>query len=1295
MAMRKNEKQHVILEDEDGPDGGILIDMEFGETLPPLRDIQTEQYEMPVSYTDEQVLYFIATLIAVFSDQGGGDASRLTRDATNFMSTYNRYLVRASRTYQDCVPETMLPILNAKCLFIEEPNGVPTDLSCDAIEGTETFLKTYLNHDVPASEYERVAYDYEKRYTQMPVGDAKAVVGGLWTLARATRGVLRDTRKAIPIYLPKNTETNVCGFFYKTQDRVEPYIRFDLEEYVKTLESLKTQDAIVIVDGITGAVTQGKVTAVQSDLLQVSRTATKEQISVTKTKLWDNAVWIYRPDAQTTTYYHRMICSAMNVFVTCSGKVKHPHIVHELGYPSPKFEDDFVQSVAGLLRAIVPTKHEILQHAKLLRPGVAAYRNVQEMLSDLQRYDVRYVLDAEDADTYISDNLSGGGAKEDDDARKAIVPSRSISPLYDNVLIDEVAKLTGLEKSKFPINDLAITWHYFVSGADKGYMLLLWLVRQAMVRLGSDTDASSTKKRLDELQKIQGTKEDTKECKEPLKAKKTYESRLELEHDNGVVLPNVQEGDLATLQEDPDQPPTVFRRAKQFWMLDPLASMQRCWSSSASSDIVASSACLFDRVKYLCRSRDAIVHANKLSQSKDALTLLQRTADFVEHRKQLQDDLLLSIQAIQRRTDMRRRYATPHADVETPKQSYLGFVGDASQLEEQKLQFTFNDLVAMRVADADEGGMTTSLVFDPLLNAFYAGFPFEVPILVWTTLNAFAMSLTADFETREARFLKRLEVAKKSSSSDEGRAAITRQQESDWREKVSISQKTNAVLLAARSVILIQSNLRAVARINSTLANPFLLQGPPVNERSQPNLQSEMALHLVAAFPKLFSTSDMVAVVLKAAIEKMMEREPKLQDDLDTARREYVFSASSYAAPWPSYRPFLSTTTAGKNANSTNAAVLTKIYAVPTESLRLDLKSSARAPQDTKSQSSAEVTLNPSSTAFEAQRPKRPFADSVIEAAIAIEQSATDRKVDLIDVSPKGQKEAVADTLSPEEAQDTLFVALSKFASARARGALADGERDAFAQKWRRTGGSPDDDIIISLSNPFVRSGSGSGSGSVAVQWPGFVHRKSVLQTFIRGEFMTLIGRAMSRSTKKTKTTGMIRNLIPAYLSAVDAFAAASASAAESGVKDYQFVIVMLASVVLHVCDMLEKDGFQILKAALESLATYVSDNDYTLAELNNAFNQARENEKNQKMEAKQKYMELMGITSIEFKEMMDANLLSWKEATTVTGTSKRNGTSATPTSTDAFDNGQNPAAPKLQQIKDDVYDTGDNEDSL
>jgi hypothetical protein len=266
-------------------------------------------------------------------------------------------------------------------------------------------------------------------------------------------------------------------------------------------------------------------------------------------------------------------------------------------------------------------------------------------------------------------------------------------------------------------------------------------------------------------------------------------------------------------------------------------------------------------------------------------------------------------------------------------------------------------------------------------------------------------------------------------------------------------------------------------------------------------------------------------------------------------------------------------------------------------------------------------------------------------------------------------------------------VALSKFAVARARGPLADGERDAFAQKWRRSG--KDDDIVVTLSNPFVRSGS-RGEG-LAISWPGFVHRKSVMQTFIRGELMTQIGRTVvvgSSSSSSIKTK--IRNLIPAYMDAVEEYVAAANVGGEFAMKDYQFAIVMLASVVLHACDMLEKDGEKILEAVLESLASYVSDNDYTLAELRNAFEEARESEKNQKMEAKQKYMELMGITSMEFKEMMDANLLSWDEASSVTGTSKRSGTST-------FEDGAEKASPasSTKQLKDDLYDTGDNEDSL
>jgi hypothetical protein len=57
---------------------------------------------------------------------------------------------------------------------------------------------------------------------------------------------------------------------------------------------------------------------------------------------------------------------------------------------------------------------------------------------------------------------------------------------------------------------------------------------------------------------------------------------------------------------------------------------------------------------------------------------------------------------------------------------------------------------------------------------------------------------------------------------------------------------------------------------------------------------------------------------------------------------------------------------------------------------------------------------------------------------------------------------------------------------------------------------------------------------------------------------------------------------------------------------------------------------------------------------------------------------------------MMDANLLSWDEASSVTGTSKRSGTST-------FEDGAEKASPasSTKQLKDDLYDTGDNEDSL
>ena len=191
---------------------------------------------------------------------------------------------------------------------------------------------------------------------------------------------------------------------------------------------------------------------------------------------------------------------------------------------------------------------------------------------------------------------------------------------------------------------------------------------------------------------------------------------------------------------------------------------------------------------------------------------------------------------------------------------------------------------------------------------------------------------------------------------------------------------------------------------------------------------------------------------------------------------------------------------------------------------------------------------------------------------------------------------------------------------------------------------------------------------------------------------MTQIGRTVGRNNTKSSTKTKVRNLIPAYMDAVEEYVAAANAGGEFAMKDYQFAIVMLAAVVLHACDMLEKDGEKILEAVLQSLASYVSDNDYTLAELRNAFEEARESEKNQKMEAKQKYMELMGITSMEFKEMMDANLLSWDEASTVTGTTKRNGTSST------FEDGAekaSPAATTAQRLKDDLYDTGDNEDSL
>jgi hypothetical protein len=558
---------------------------------------------------------------------------------------------------------------------------------------------------------------------------------------------------------------------------------------------------------------------------------------------------------------------------------------------------------------------------------------------------------------------------------------------------------------------------------------------------------------------------------------------------------------------------------------------------------------------------------------------------------------------------------------------------------------TFEELQGMQEADeavVNEEQLEASANFNPNVARLFNAFPIKLPNDMWVAVDKY-YKYTLNRVLQEKKLQKMLQKTEKKSQKDRTAGDIA------LLEEVAKRIVIDVIRSAAYMVVIAQIDIRRVMRINTNLEDITVLEGPPLNDKKEPNLKSKVLQTLgsiIMTSNNIYWTAEKIKKMLNNSIAKILDGNIDLKARLNTARLAFDRQVPAMQ-PWPSYRPFLTA-----NADKAFAQANIKKNAMPDVNVG-DVVSKDKFYED---------QLRQSGKVFRFARAAMRFEDKDANARRGDDYL---RKEPLLQPVQKMVEDTtrVVDDRDQVSKDDKLLQKLEN--------------PNLFNKDLENINKVVKDlkDATNKLKDKAISTFITQSSTEIGISQAGYMHRRNTLEAYLNGDLLGSLGR---HGVKEARANILeFKRNIAGYVGIV-----------YQENKDNNKVLLMLLVVIMHGITLAAGNSNASLAEMIGHFLDYVVQNNFNEDELSLAFNLAREAEKMEKMEAKAYYREHYNMSGAEFDQLIQTNVLTWQQVSRNKKNMKLDNRSI---DNFQYDNEDSPPPDRLANLQEDA----DNDDAM